>query len=252
MAASPVPCEGCAPACRCTFFLPESWWGASRLTPSSQGANPITAPHSWPHLTLITSQRPHLPVPSPWGARAATLEWGDTNFWASADPAVSFRPGVITKPPGEHWETAVGRTGGPPEIQSAPTQLTLNQPDPASPPGGHLHCPALCGKAGNAFCQSLELLPHQPAPLRATECRLFGKAGAWDRPLPLGSLLGSCPRPGLLPEALSFSRGRRVVSCMFSPPLAWCPLVNVVCGILPSDTTRSIHFFTICFVLLEK
>lgn len=165
---------------------------------------------------------------------------------------MSFRPGVITKPPGEHWETAVGSTGASHEILSTSHTVDLEPTRLTSPPRGHLQSPALFGKAGTAFCQSLELLPRQPAPSRAIERRLFRKAGARGRPHSLGSLLGSCPQPGLLPEASSFSRGRRVVSCMFSPPLAWCPLVNVVCGILPSDTTRSIHFFAVCFVLLEK
>lgn len=60
---------------------------------------------------------------------------------------MSFRPGVITRHPGEHWDSR-GEYRRPHESLSAshtagfePTRLT-------SPRRGHLHSPALCGKAG--------------------------------------------------------------------------------------------------------
>lgn len=38
-------------------------------------------PPSWPNLILITFQRLHLQIPSPWGVRISTYGfWRDTNF----------------------------------------------------------------------------------------------------------------------------------------------------------------------------
>lgn len=43
--------------------------------------NPIVgAPPSWPHLTLITFQRPYLHVLSQWGFRPSTQEFWGTNY----------------------------------------------------------------------------------------------------------------------------------------------------------------------------
>ncbi|XP_070318527.1 collagen alpha-2(I) chain-like [Odocoileus virginianus] len=109
------------------------------------------------------------------------------------------------------WERRRGEYRRPHEIPSASHTADLEpaRPDLPPPPEG-TSTPLLCeGKPGTAFRQSLELLPCQPAPLRAMERRLFRNAGARDRPRSRGSLLGSRPRPGLLAEASSFSRGRR-------------------------------------------
>ena len=43
--------------------------------------NPILrVPPSGPHLTLITSQRPHLQIPSHWGVRASTYAFCKDTF----------------------------------------------------------------------------------------------------------------------------------------------------------------------------
>ena len=46
----------------------EKWYFPSLPSLPYKGTNPILgAPCSWPHLNLMTSQRPHLQVPSHWG-----------------------------------------------------------------------------------------------------------------------------------------------------------------------------------------
>lgn len=132
VAASLASCEGHVPACGCTFFLPVSWWGVGRLTPSSQGANPIMAPPHWPHLTLITSQRPHLPVPSPWGAGAATFERGH-KLPGLSRPCNEFSARGNCHAPRGALRDSVGSTGGPTRPRALPTRLTRNQPDLTSP-----------------------------------------------------------------------------------------------------------------------
>ena len=73
----------------------------SHISSSSyKGTNPIMmAPPSWPHLTLITSQRPHLQIPSHWGIGLQHMNFHGTQH---IQPIVEGRLG-------NHWCSIVSK-----------------------------------------------------------------------------------------------------------------------------------------------